>query len=99
VYLSGGTLDAPDAIRIRDGDTVRVERAARVLNRNTPDVCQNTGLFQDARGFAAFIDDQIAAAICSGDTTGFVVEGRVANEWKPLHLRYSGCDRFYKGEL
>lgn len=90
LYLSGGTSDSPDAIRLLRGDAIVVESSTIALGPGIIDVCRNNPP-HDARYWQANISDEIAAAIRSGNSSAYRLEGRIAGAWQPLRLRDSGC--------
>jgi len=90
IYLSGGTKQGPEAIRLLRNGIVVLERPAARLMPGTIDVCRNNPP-QDRRWWSARIDDEIAAAIRQDDTTVYRLEALVDGGWQALRFHDSGC--------
>jgi hypothetical protein len=90
LYLSGGTAEAPDQIRlVWDGSVVEMRPTLVLKPDRNVDVCRNQPP-RDARWWSAAINDDIANAIRTSDPRARL-EGSVAGQWTPLRLHDSGC--------
>lgn len=91
LYLSGGAVTAPTAIRLLSQSGISIDRLTHVLETDRHiDVCRDQPP-RDARGWNVVIDDEIADAIRAGQTQSFRIEGLIEGEWRPLRLFDSGC--------